>query len=518
MNKYLYIFILSMLAATDAEAQSGIEQKDVPKLVVNISIDQLRSDYLEAFMPLYSEGGFKKLINEGVIFTQASYPFLPVDRASASASLATGTTPYYNNIPATEWLSRKSLRPVKSTIHEGSTIAGPEYLSVSTIGDELKITSKGAAKIYAIAPEQDAAILSAGHAADAALWVNTKTGTWTTSAFYQKVSPAWLDAFNRLHAPATKIKSSWKAFNDLTANFSYFMSTGAEKPFSHSFTGTMQYADYTTSALINEDITALAMQCVSSTAMGSDNITDLLSLQYYAGNYRHQSTEDVKLEIQDTYVRLDNTLSDLLEKLEKRIGKDKLMIVLTSTGYTDEGIIDYSSYRLPSGTFYINRTANYLNMYLSAIYGQGRYVEAYKDNQIYLDHKLIEKKQLQLGDVLERSREMLLMSEGIREAHTSIGLLSSNDPEKQLVRNGYCIEASGDIIIEIAPGWKLLNEDNQQQRQWRAACMQFPVIFYGYGLEHNTVNTPVTTDRIAPTICKSIRIRAPNACKSNPLY
>lgn len=76
-TRYLLLPLLaamSVLAAREARGQSTEGSPDVPKMVVNILIDQLRSDYLEAFMPLYTEDGFKRLMREGRVYTQAEYP------------------------------------------------------------------------------------------------------------------------------------------------------------------------------------------------------------------------------------------------------------------------------------------------------------------------------------------------------------------------------------------------------------------------------------------------------------
>lgn len=82
------------MAVLAAEAQNPA----APKLVVNILIDQLRSDYMQAFMPLYGENGFKRLMGNGKIYTQGEFPIATVDRASATASIATGSTPFYHGI------------------------------------------------------------------------------------------------------------------------------------------------------------------------------------------------------------------------------------------------------------------------------------------------------------------------------------------------------------------------------------------------------------------------------------
>ena len=174
-NRYLYITLLAILGITpEMMAQSNIQF--APRLVVSITIDQLRTDYMEAFAPLYGNDGFKRLMQQGMVFPNANYPFSPIDRASASASVVTGVTPYYHSIVSQKWLDRESLRPVYCTGTEGT----PQYLLTSTLGDELKVSTGGNTKVYSIAPFDDAAILSAGHAADGAFWMSDEVGKWHT--------------------------------------------------------------------------------------------------------------------------------------------------------------------------------------------------------------------------------------------------------------------------------------------------------------------------------------------------
>lgn len=172
MNRYLSTIILLTLLGnmTEMSAQS---LQPAPRIVVNIAVDQLRTDYIEHFAPLYGEEGFKRLLQKGRVYEAASYPFAPVDRASAIASIATGTTPHYNNIVATQWLDRTTLRPVFCT-DDNTYGVSPQKIATSTVGDELKISTKGAAIVYSVAQEKDAAVLSAGHAADGAFGLTTR--------------------------------------------------------------------------------------------------------------------------------------------------------------------------------------------------------------------------------------------------------------------------------------------------------------------------------------------------------
>ena len=519
-NRYIYITLLAVLGFNAEEAAAQDSIKYAPRLVVNITIDQLRTDYLEALSPVFGNDGFKRLLREGLVYRNASYPFTKIDRASAISSVITGVSPYYHSIVGESWLDKETLRPVICT--EDMKMPGvptPTQLMVSTIGDELKVATDGAAKVFSIAPTADAAVLSAGHAANGAFWIDDKSGLWTGSKYYSSETPGFLQLFNELHSPSSIIgKLTWQPATEVSGTFNYYQHIGDQKPFRHTFKGERKFIEYKTCGLINADITELARQCVTSQTMGYDRVTDLLCLTYYAGNFNHQAMTDCQMELQDTYLRLDRELGKLIKALEEKLGREHVMFVLTSTGYSDDESADYSKYRVPTGVFYINRTANLLNMYFGAIWGQGRYVETCAGNEIFLNHKLLESKRISLTDATQRAQEFISQMSGVRNVYTFLQLLSGNNQQIYKIRNGFNPEHNGDILIEVSPGWQLQNENTHESQLSRASFTQFPIIIFGAGTKAEQIKTPVTIDRIAPTIAKSIRIRAPNACSSEPLF
>jgi hypothetical protein len=241
-------------------------------------------------------------------------------------------------------------------------------------------------------------------------------------------------------------------------------------------------------------------------------------VNYYAGTFNQLPVSECQIELQDTYVRLDREIARLISNIEKKIGAEHVLFVLTSTGYSNTESADYEKYKIPTGTFNINRTANLLNMYFGAIWGQGRYVETCFAGQMYLNHKLLESKRISLTDACQRAQEFLAQLSGVRNVYSGLQLLTNINEQTLKIRNGYNPSRCGDILIEVSPGWKLYNEDNQETRLSRASFIQFPIIFYGAGVKAELINDHVTIDRIAPTIAKSIRIRAPNACSAEPLF
>ena len=458
-----------------------LQSTALPKIVVSITIDQLRSDYIEDFMPFYGEGGFKKMLAKGTVYHNAYDDGAPADRAASRASLVTGTYPAYNGITGEKWLDKSTLIPVNCV--EDNTVSGlltndkssPKNIATTTVNDELKVATNGEAIIYSIAYDRESAVLSGGHAADGALWFNKNNGRWCSSDYYFKKIPKWIESYNLLYSD--------------------------------------DFANYNN----NRNVTEMALQCIMSNGMGLDNVTDMLTVTYNAKT-EDNKTRNSKQLIQDTYISLDKELEKLTSKIESRFGTSSILFVLTGTGLCDDKEADYAKYRVPSGTFYINRTANLLNMYLSAIYGQDKYIESCFYNQIFLDLKRIEIKRISMTDILSRAQSFLIQNAGVKNVLTTKDLLFSGDNGGSRLRNWYNANNCGDLIIELTPGWKLLNEDNGQQYSSRESIVSFPIIFYGTDCKKQETHEPVSIDRIAPTISKAIRIRAPNACHVPALF
>ena len=520
MGSKLFMLVLASASVTISLAHNT---NSVPRLVVGITIDNLRTDYLNAFAHLYGDGGFKKLLLEGKIYYNAQYSSSNIDRASSVATIYTGTVPYNHGIIGVNWMDRYTMRPkfcvddFKFRGYDTDDCSSPQNLLVSTIGDELKLATDGRSVVYSIAPYREVAVLSAGHSADWALWIDNNTGKWSGSSYYGK-SPNWMRNLSS-YSISNKLEDiKWEPYNGNVNNFNYYLSK-EQKPFKHSFSGENAVKQYKTSALINEEVTHAAKQCILYSTLGNDWTPDLLSLCYYAGTYNGKSFAQCSMELQDTYVRLDNQIEILLQEIDRTVGLQNTLIFITSTGYDNvPNNDDLSKYRIPTGDFEINRCAALLNMYLMAIYGHGQYVESYYGNQLYLNHKLIEQKQVNFIEVLERCQDFLYRVSGVSDVYTSQRLSQGGlSFDVNRVRNSYNPKCSGDIIIQVSPGWNLVNEDLGSVVMSRDSYFYFPLIFYGLNIKGEIIQTPISIERIAPTVSHFMRIRAPNACSAYPL-
>ena len=513
---------MTLMAVMGTEAQTTTS---VPKLVVNVVVDQLRSDYLQAFMPLFGTDGFARLMEQGRVYTQAEYPFSSPDRASAMACLLTGTSPYENGIVGTKWLDRQSLCPVQCVSDDKypcqftADKCSPASLAVSTIGDELKVATDGRGMVVSIAPDRESAILSAGHAADGAYWMDDYSGRWSASSYYGEY-PKWALAYDRDSSLVDRIGSlEWTPLNDSVDKFSYFAERGKKKPFKHKFTGDNRFVSFKTSALMNDEVLRFVRYALDHSELGQDNLTDLLNVSFYAGPYEHQGVSRCGVEMQDTYARLDSQLASLMRVIENKVGQGNALFVLTSTGYADtEGIDDLSQWRIPTGIFSITKAQLLLNMYLIAVYGPGQYIDTADKNQLYLNLKLVENKSLKLNEVLERCADFLIQLSGVKDVYTSQRLANGAwTPGISKLRNAYNTRHSGDVMIQVSPGWVLYNENTYEKQLCRESYVGFPLIMMGCGIQAEKVRIPVSVDQLAPTLAQAMRIRAPNGCSLAPL-
>lgn len=518
----VFTSIITVLAITGLQAQTPMT---IPKLVVGVTVDQLRTDYIEAFSSLYGEKGFKRIWKEGKVFRNAEYSFANPDRASAVASVYTGTTPSVNGIISNIWLDASTLRPTECVedpdfmgyyTAENSSAA---KLLTSTVSDELKTATQGKGLVYSIAPFRDTAILGAGHAADGAFWLNDITGKWCGSTYYNDF-PWWLSQYNDKNAVDFRIANMvWTPVLPVES-YTYITSEERKEAFKHKFEDAKRnkFKRLATSPLINDEINLLVEELLRSSSIGMDHIPDLLTLTYYAGNYNNQSTQESTLEIQDTYIRLDKSIAKLLDLLDQKVGLNHVLFFITSTGYTESNTSYPDKYRIPGGSFYLNRCAALLNMYLMATYGDGQYVEAFHNQQIYLNHKLIEQKQLDTVEIQNKSADFLIQFSGVNEVYSAHSLLlGAWSPQQSRIKNGFHRKHSGDLLIDVLPGWTLVDENSANNRVVHNAHIPTPIIFMGNTIKPEITHTPVNVEQIAPTLAYYMRIRAPNASVSPSL-
>ena len=513
---------------SEQHASGNIQSaSSAPKLIIGITIDQLRTDYLQTLQERFTEGGFRRLMQEGAVFEQVTFELENPDATTAIAVLATGSYPFQNGIGSQFIFDQQSLRR-RSAFWDfkyiGNATDGfwsPNALLCSNLADELKLASQQNSKVYSIAPNAEEALISAGHSADGAFWIDDKTGVWCSTTYY-KDFPGFISGQNNLQPLFCDVTTKgWDSQlytqNNVCALAPY---QNCNAYFTHKFQQSRQvmYPWIKTSPIINEAVARMAQLFLTNARLGgTPQRTDMLQLTFYAGTYQHEAPEVYPCELEETYMRLDKTLDELLQTIDHNVGLANTVIYLMGTGDTNRNTTDVPGLSL--GEFNANRCTALLNLQLNSLYGQGQWIEGFEGMQIYLNHKLIEQKQLQADVVATEAAKFIALMSGVDEVYTAQQLIHEDNSRLTRVRNGFRKHGGGDLLIVLQPGWNFrLDDKSPQQPQLRQDICPGPAILFApQRIKAQRITTPVEATVIAPTVARAIRIRAPSGCKALPL-
>lgn len=520
--KKLLTSLIAVLVISQMQAQ-----QNAPKLVVCITVDQLRGDYIDYFYNTFGENGFKRLMNQGLVYNNIRFEFKNVDRSNSFATIFTGSNPCFHGITGDKTFDPETQKET-SSLYDKEFLGNytkenysPKSLTGSTIGDELKVASQGRSDVYAIAPSSESAILSAGHAANGAFWIDDLNGKWATTTYYKGV-PWYVDRYNNgTESLASRVESMIWTPTLPMASYKAFPYQMDDVSFRYTFNPkTINcYPNLKTSPFINKEVTRLATQFLENGAFGTRSCPDMLSVTYYAGNYSKTMNKEYSAEIQDIYLQLDKDIETLLGVIDKKVGIANTLIVLTGTGYYDSEEAYPEGLALGGGEFHPERCTALLNMYLMAIYGQKPWVKGYYDQQIYFDHKLIEDSKLDLDEIQSKAAEFVLEFSGVQHVTTDKRLRSGYWNENTAnFRNGTHHLKRGDLIIELQPGWQIVDKDSGKKSLVRHNAVITPLFFMGNGIKPAHIYREVKATEIAPSITHVLRIRPPNGCKDIPLH
>lgn len=516
------VAILS-IASLSAQHVSG----ETPKLVIGITIDQLRGDYLEMFRHTFGNKGFNRLLNEGLVYTNVQYGFPYLDKASAVTTVYTGTNPSYHGITAENKYHLETNQELSSFSDNNylgnytSDKVSPLPIRVSTLTDEMKVASDGQSDVYAFAPDASQALASGGHAASGAYWIEDYSGKWATTTFYKTQQPI-VDQHNRSpqSLSLTMNSTTWRPAIDVS-RYNAFPYTKNVYNFQHHFASDKKnsFKLFKQSPYVNSEVCDIAVKILRANSLGKRMNPDFLGVTFYAGNYENALDKNYSVEIQDTYYRLDQELGKLLDAVEAVVGLKNTLIFVVSTGYFNEQEMYPEGMVTSGGDFYPERSQALLNMYLMALYGREQWIKKYYNRQFFFDRKLLEDKKIDLKEFQQKAAEFLVQSAGVQDVITSYQMLHGAYNEAvQYYRNSYYKNISGDLFLELQPGWRIVDPqtDDKAQRVRNNAVIS-PVIFFGNDIKPQKINRTIDATEIAPSVAYRLRIRAPNAARGEIL-
>ncbi|NGM65683.1 alkaline phosphatase PafA [Sphingobacterium sp. SGR-19] len=539
MWKFFFTSLSTIIIALQGHAQPAR-----PKLVVGLMVDQMRWDYLYRFADRYGDNGFKRMLNEGFSCENTLLNYIPTFTAIGHSSVYTGSVPSIHGIAGNDWIVQATGQPMYCTQDDNVQGVGtqekegqqsPRNLLASTITDQLKLATNFRSKVIGISMKDRGGILPAGHFADAAYWLEGKSGNWISSTFYMKNLPHWVEDFNKRKLADKYLKQDW---NTLYPIETYTNSTADDTPYEGKWPGEEASTfPRKTSELMND----VGYELIKTTPQGNTltldfakaaieqeqlgnnptENTDFLCVSLSATDYVGHRYSLSAVEIEDTYLRLDQDIADFLAYLDKHIGKGNYTFFLTADHAASYNPMYYTDQQGNGGYLFTRQIQRSLNSELQEKFGSDKIVRSLMNYQVHLNYALIDSLQLSLKDVKETIINSLNREEGI----TYVIDMEGNQnmfipaPLREKIINGYNRKHSGAIQIIANPQWYAgtPRSPGTTHGVWSPYDSHIPLVFMGWGISQGVSNKEVHVVDIASTLASLLHIMEPNGNIGKPI-
>ena len=340
----------------------------------------------------------------------------------------------------------------------------PRNLLVSNIADEVRIAGGGVTNVFAIAPDVQQAIILGGHAANSVFWINDTNGNWATTTFYKDV-PTIIGGRNRLAPLATRLDTmSWTP-SLAPADYPALPDHLTRYPFRYVFprANSERLDMFAASPMYNREVSSLAGELIVNHKLGkNEGVTDVINIAFNLQPFNYGKSTDKRVELQDAYIKLDRNLEQLFSTISRHVGLDHAVIMLASTPPRPNRRRDDERFNLPYGEFSAKKAASLLNLYLIALHGNGAYVSHFTNGNIYLNHKLLEEMKLDISAVRAEAAKLLASMTGVDRVHTLDDIIAGRAGENaEALRRNTVASAAGDLLIEVAPGFEIIEDFNE---------------------------------------------------------
>jgi predicted AlkP superfamily pyrophosphatase or phosphodiesterase len=509
-------------AAADAER---------PRLIVFISVDQFRRDYVARYGAKWT-AGLARLVNDGAFYEHAAYPYFHTITCPGHATMATGVYPATHGIPPNTWWDRASGRDLTCTDDPGAKAighrAGPKaptgghsahLLRAPTLSDVMRQQLTPTPRVVSMSIKPRAAIMLAGHAADAVLWYTPEGGP-TTSTAYAGSAIAFVKKFAQNNPTAAELTGEWKKLLPDDAYQNEDDGPGEHPPdgwtstFPHPLTKTrtdgqvMSYWQSTPAA--DAFLAHLAMAAVDELKLGRDHL-DYLAVSFSEVDTTGHAFGPDSHEVQDVLLRLDRSIGELLDHLDAKVGKGRYVVALTG----DHGVAPIPERRKrqgeDAGRVDVKPLVIELDAALSARWGKGTYVSRILYTDIYFApgiYARLEKDPAAMAEVIGIVERTPGVAKAFRTDQVVAAPAAGDDPALVALRYSRVPDRTGDIFLVPRPFW-VMTANGTTHGTPQAYDREVPVVLFGAGVKPGRYAEPASPVDIVPTLASLAGVQMP---------
>ena len=535
--------------STIANAQTSPEIR----LVLQITVDGLRGDLLNRYQAGFGKDGFRYLLEQGTVYTNAHYQHANTETIVGHVTLATGTFPSQHGMIGNVWFDRDvgelsyniedpdaPLLPSRGESSEGEQVdpaqklartkgRSPAVILTPTFGDGLAAYYGGRSKIFGVSGKDRSAVAMAGQTGKA-FWFSTDNGDFITSSYYYDAYPDWARRWNEQRKSETYAGTEWKLSSEKS---SYLLAQQDDRPYEMDLKGfgrtfphrfgeagnKLLFTQIVASPIGDRLLLDFSKELVITEKLGQDTVPDYLSISFSGVDAVNHFFGPSSLENEEVVRQLDSTLAELLAFIEDTVGLRYTLIVLAA----DHGMADMPEYMTELGYSAgrlvpeeIVAAANKAGQQL----GVDEIVRFFYRPYIYLNDEKIAAMKLNPVLVEQAIANELTDFDGINLAVSTKNMSSrKGNPLLEQVRRNQHVPRSGDIYVIQEPYWFLFDEGpipGMHGSPWRYDT-HVPIIFAGPSIKAQKVHQRVHPVDVAPTLAGLLGMTPPAASQGTPL-
>jgi len=468
MAKYLIPALA--LAATFGAHAAPAKQPAQPKLVLVMAVDGLPQEQVTRYAQQFGQGGFRRLLEQGAWFSNAHQAHGITVTAVGHSAILTGAYPYQHGIIGNNWVNPlngesmyctedtrfKYIGNEKTDPHDGTS---PANLRVDTLGDQLRYATGQQSKVITVSGKDRGAILLGGKTGTAYMYMEG-SGNFASSTFYMKEHPQWVQKYQAGKPQERYYGVKWKPILPESAYAGdYGDAPNVQMASESGQTDAGYYKNLKASPFLDELTAEFAEAAIDGENLGKNpaGVPDLLGVSFSAHDLANHEYGPESKYSHDHLMRLDRILSNFFSYIDKRIGMDNVLVVLTADhGFPNTP--EFSSEVQKTGAQRINgkKMIEDLNAHLSAKFGLSKGLRASSLPNLHLDYAQIEAKGLKREDVENAAARFLMSQPGMAEVFTRTQMESGavgGTRIATLMRRAWNRQISGDLMVVLQPHW-----------------------------------------------------------------